>query len=324
MHHRFLFALLVVGACSSSPDATQTPLGTGDTDASAIDVDATAIAPPPDATPTAAIDHVVIVIMENHDWSQIAGNPSAPYINSLLPIFAHAEAYSNPPGLHPSEPNYIWLEAGSNLGVTTDADPASNQVSTTAHLTDLLDAANVSWKAYEEDAPSGCPVASAGFYAAKHDPFVFFTDVTDSSRCTAHVRPMTDLAADLAGGALPRYAFVTPNLCDDMHGASGCPSGDLVAAGDAWLATTVPQIMASPTYQAGHTVILLTWDESASATAPIGMIAISPDAKPGYANTIPYSHSSTLRTLEEVFGVGPMLADAANATDLSDLFTRFP
>jgi len=51
------------------------------------------------------------------------------------------------------------------------------------------------------------------------------------------------------------------------------------------------------------------------------MIVLSPFAKPGYANTIHYTHSSTLKTMQEIFGVTPLLADAANATDLSDLFT---
>jgi hypothetical protein len=55
------------------------------------------------------------------------------------------------------------------------------------------------------------------------------------------------------------------------------------------------------------------------------MIVLSPDAKGGgYSNTIHYTHSSTLRTVEEIFGVTPLLGDAANATDLSDLFKTFP
>ena len=78
---------------------------------------------------------VFVVMMENHDWSSIKGNASAPYINgTLLPMGSHAEAYMNPPSMHPSEPNYIWLEAGSNLGVRDDASPQQNHQSTTSHL----------------------------------------------------------------------------------------------------------------------------------------------------------------------------------------------
>ena len=63
---------------------------------------------------------------------------------------AHAEAYSNPPGLHPSEPNYIWLEAGTNFGMLDDPDPAANHLASTDHLTTLLDTAGISWKTYQE------------------------------------------------------------------------------------------------------------------------------------------------------------------------------
>ena len=63
-------------------------------------------------TPWSNLQTVFVIVLENHNWSEIKGNPSAPYINSLLPRFAHAERYFNPPGLHPSLPNYIWLEAG--------------------------------------------------------------------------------------------------------------------------------------------------------------------------------------------------------------------
>jgi hypothetical protein len=74
-----------------------------------------------------AIKTVFVIMLENHNWSQIAGNASAPYINgTLLANGAHAEQYFNPPGLHPSEPNYIWLEAGDALDIRDDDDPEWN------------------------------------------------------------------------------------------------------------------------------------------------------------------------------------------------------
>jgi hypothetical protein len=54
------------------------------------------------------------------------------------------------------------------------------------------------------------------------------------------------------------------------------------------------------------------------------MIVLSKLARGGgYFNNIYYTHSSTLRTFQEIFGVQPFLGDAVNATDLSDLFSRF-
>jgi hypothetical protein len=73
-----------------------------------------------------AIQDVFVILMENHNWNEIKGSPSAPYMNNtLLPIAAHAEAYSNLPGIHPSLPNYLWLEAGTNFGVADDNPPPS-------------------------------------------------------------------------------------------------------------------------------------------------------------------------------------------------------
>src|SRR5437867_6391004 len=98
------------------------------------------------------VQTVFIILMENHDWLSIKGNSSAPYINNtLLPMASHAEQYYNPPGLHPSLPNYIWLEAGNNLGIVDDSNPSANHQSTTNHLVTLLKNAGISWRSYQED-----------------------------------------------------------------------------------------------------------------------------------------------------------------------------
>ena len=71
--------------------------------------------------------------------------------------------------------------------------------------------------------------------------------------------------------------------------------------------------------------VFITWDEGEGGDGPIGMIVLSPDAKgAGYSNTIHYTHSSTLRTLQEIFGVTPLLGGATTAIDLRDLFKMFP
>jgi len=266
--------------------------------------------------------------MENQNWSDIRGSASAPYINGLLATGAHAEQYFNPPGIHPSEPNYLWLEAGTNFGVVDDLSPSFNSQTTTSHLVNQLEAAGRTWKSYQEDiAGTDCPLVEVGNYAPKHDPFVFFQDVTSNNssaaaRCIAHIRPYTELATDLAAGTTPDYSFITPNLCNDMHD-SCAPTNDPVKQGDTWLSTAVPKILASSAYQSGA-IVLITWDESDLGDHPIGMITLSLIAKAGYSGTIHYTHSSTLRTVQQNFGLAPLLGDAANATDLSDLFTTTP
>ncbi len=278
-----------------------------------------------------AIRTVFVILMENHNWSSIKGSQSAPYINdTLLPMGAHAEQYYNPPKIHPSEPNYIWLEAGDNIGIKDDADPIVNHLSTPDHLVTLLNNAGITWKAYQEGITGDvCPLVSKGRqYAAKHNPMIFFEDVTDnndlqSAYCIKHMRPYTELADDLQNNTVARYNFITPDQCNDMHDRDGCVTLDSVKNGDQWLAKEVPMLLASKAYQDGGAIII-TWDEGEGSDGPIGMIVISPSAKVGYANSIHYTHSSTLRTLQEIFGVSPFLRDAANAKDLSDLFSVFP
>jgi hypothetical protein len=124
-----------------------------------------------------------------------------------------------------------------------------------------------------------------------------------------------------------RYNFITPNDCDNMHDA--CNGNDPIKQGDTWLSNNVPTILNSQAYKDGG-ALFITWDEAASGDGPIGLIVLSPAAKGhGYTNSNPilpytYTHSSLLRTLEEVFGVSPLLGDAANATDLGDLFSTTP
>jgi len=286
------------------------------------------------STAKQSIHTVFLIVLENHDWSSIQGSKSAPYINgTLLPKASYALNYQGVPGLHPSEPNYIWLEAGDNLGITNDKDPDDNHRSTTDHLVSQLTRAGLDWRSYQENTNGKeCPLDGTLFiskYAPRHNPMVYFDDVTGggdehSATCIEHVRPFGELAQDLRTGHVAAYNFITPNLCHDMHGqVISCLFDDLVKDGDTWLAGTIPTIEASEAYKNGG-AIFITFDENEGGTAPIGMVVLSPFAKGhGYTNTIPYTHSSTLRTIEDIFGV-PHLRHAAESNDLSDLFKSFP
>ena len=279
------------------------------------------------------IQTVFLILMENHNWTgdgnlDIKGNPAAPYINkTLLPIASHAENFWNPPGIHPSLPNYLWLVAGTNFGILNDNPPQQNDIKSSKHLVTLLKNAGVSWKAYEENTTGNvCPLSDNGNYAVRHDPFVYFDDITDhlnihGAYCIAHVRPYTELQKDLQNGTIAHYNFITPNVCDDMHDSCG---GDPIAHGDAWLKKNVPAILNSAAFKKGG-ALFITWDEADSGDGPIGMIVLSPFAKGnGYSNNIHYTHGSTLRTVEEIFSLSPLLGDAGKEKDLSDMFKVFP
>src|SRR5712664_1355036 len=205
--------------CPSTTSTSRAPTTT-----TAITSTTTTTTRPGTCSGACPIHTVFLILMENHDWSSIKGSPSAPYINdTLLPIASHAEQYYNPPGVHPSEPNYLWLEAGTNFGIRNDRSPAHNHQSTTSHLVDLLEAAGLSWRAYQEDISGiDCPLTNVGLYDVNHDPFVYFDDLTQRNdtqapRCIQHVRPYSELGTDLINDTVARYNFITPNLCHDMH-----------------------------------------------------------------------------------------------------------
>src|SRR4051794_20477283 len=270
-----------------------------------------------------ANSYVFVILMENHNWSSIKGNASAPYINNtLLPMASYCDQYYNPPGLHPSEPNYLWLEAGTNFGITNDNPPASNHQGSTAHLVTQLKNSGITWKAYQESIDGlSCPTADAYPYVVRHNPFVFFDDVVNSASpaCTDVIRPFTELGADLTSNTVAQYNFITPNACSDMHD-SCAPTNNPVKQGDDWLAANLPAILSSSAYQ-NNGLIVITWDEGENGNdGPIGCIVLSPLAKGGgYHSAVRYTHSATLRTLQKIFGVSPFLGGAGSGTDLGDL-----
>ena len=275
-------------------------------------------------SPATAIDSnstVFIIVMENHNWSTILGSASAPYINNtLLPLSSYCDQYFNPPAIHPSLPNYLWLEAGTGFGITNDSPPSVNHQATTNHLSRRLSNAGISWKTYQENITgTTCPTTDSYPYYVKHNPFAYFDDVV-ASGCTSVMRPFTEFAADLTNQTVAHYNFITPNICNDMHD-SCAPTNNSIRQGDNWLALNVPAILNSAAYQ-NNGLLIITWDEGGGGSdGPIGMIVLSPLAKGGgYHNSLHYTHSSTVRTLQKIFGLVPDLGGAATALDLSDLF----
>jgi hypothetical protein len=292
------------------------------------------------------IKTVFVIPLENHDWTQadpdgspqqIFGNPAAPYINSLttpgnsnaVQVSYATHYYSAAMGEHPSEPNYVWSEAGTEFGVHIDNDPSvasGNLFSNVMHLSGQLTAAAIPWRSYQEDVQysssatrsvSGSGVVNPYngtteyYYAAKHNPMEFFTDTQNQN-----VYPLTNFWADLTNNNIGRYNWVTPDVYNEMH--SALPSGynyhgvqytgdqAAIAEGDNCLSIIIPKIMASQAYK-DHGVIIIWTDETESTDdtgSTLPYIIISPLAKGNaYASTLPYSHSSDLKTMDEIFGL---------------------
>lgn len=372
-----------------------------------------------------AIKHVFVIALENHNWTQpvqlpgkiqqVYQNPAAPFINSLVSGTAtayinghlvnisrqtsYAAAYHNVlatesgsnPHIHPSEPNYLWAEAGTNFGIANDDDPykdtPSNAQTNVEHLSGLLQKQGHTWKSYQEDIDlsltngklTNTPlpqsqwtvplVSMSGIfdssslmneynstlqynYAAKHNPMVFFddtnggNDTSTSNPLRFNYAPLQQLQFDLEHDKVADYNWITPDQYNDQHsGLSGGFAGltgdaAQIKAGDNAVSRLVPMIMASKAYREGGAIILW-WDESEADgetndnaddfNHTIGEIVISPLAHENenglpYASVNPMTHSSDLRTMQEIFhvkatgGSSLYLGDAANGNDLSDLF----
>ncbi len=295
-----------------------------------------ALAPPADAHAAGnAIRQVFVIAMENADADAVyGGGADWTYVGgSLLPRAARALAFADElPLAVPSEPHYVWMEAGTNVFAdhtfTTDDPPsATNSTGDTNHLVAQLARAEsgADWMSYQEglDAGTGaCPLASDGFYRPNHDPFVFFRDVAGTppsktaATCAAHHRPLSALAGDLAAGSVNAYNFITPNLCHSGHGQPDCANDNAPQSADQWLSESLPSLIEfADTHDA---VIFLVWDEGAGSEL-MPFIAVGAHVKPGYAGNVSYDHSSLLKSLEEIFGL-PILPTVTPANDLADLF----
>ncbi|MDA8291499.1 MAG: hypothetical protein M0Z33_07470 [Actinomycetota bacterium] len=244
--------------------------------------------------------HVVWIVMENNGFSQVVANRAAPFLGRLGRECGLATDYLAV--AHPSLPNYLALTSGSTDQVTDDADPAAHPLLVPSIFSQL----HGSWRALEEAMPRACDRVSAGEYAAKHDPAVYYVDL--GATCARDVVPLRyplDLSA--------RFTFVTPDLCNDMH---DCP----VATGDAWLARVVGDVVASPEYRSGTTALFIVWDESESAGPNrVAAFVVAPSVPPGTRVAAPFTHYSLLATAEDLLG----LARLGNARTARSMVVPF-
>jgi hypothetical protein len=182
---------------------------------------------------------VVVILMENHSYGQIAGAASAPYLNRFAhrgTLFTDMNAVS-----HPSLPNYLAITSGSTLGCTSDACPPRSFGA--KNIFEQLRATGRTWASWEESMPGRCVLHNAGTYAVRHNAATYYRDLFPHD-CPRHDRSFPTTLPR----RLPDFTFVTPNLCHDMHDCS-------VATGDTWLRHHVPSLLAL------GAVVVITFDE---------------------------------------------------------------
>ncbi len=265
--------------------------------------------PPSVRVPT--FTHVVLVVFENHEVTAIAGSPAAPTFNALARRYATLTSYNAV--AHPSLPNYLALVSGSTQGISSDCTECIVEA---RNLADTLAAAGKTWKTYAEDLPyPGFTGPSAGRYAKKHDPFLYFRDIVYSRARRDRVVPFTRLARDLAARRLPDFSLLIPDLCHDMHDCS-------VATGDAWLKAHVVPLLRSPELRGG--VIFVIFDEGTSDAGGGGRVdalALGPTVRRGSTFARVTNHYGLLRTVEDAWGL-PRLGLSRTATPIGGIWRR--
>ncbi len=252
--------------------------------------------------------HVMLIVMENHGYEEIIGNPTAPYMNHLARRYGLAtSSYAT---THPSLPNYLELVSGSTQGVSSDCTTC---VANATQFVDQLDRAHIGWRAYMEAAPTACFTGYAPLFDRHHDPFVYAPHVVaDRAECD-RVVPFSAFFPALAHGRLPAFVWVTPDVHHDMHTGT-------VAQGDAWLRAVLTNVLASTWYRDDGAVIV-TFDESTGGTdagcctgaggGHIATFVVSARTAPGARMAAPVDGAGILRTIEALYRV-PFLGQAAD------------
>ncbi len=262
---------------------------------------------------------VLVIVEENEEYDSVLNGDSAPYLAKLARTYGTATNYQAGYSTGcPSLPGYLLLTSGSTHGICDDDDAYSHQLDGPS-IFSQVQASGRQWRVYAESMPRACAKGNSGTYVPRHAPAPYYSSI--ASRCADWDVPLgTTGSGALRRGidnGLPAYSFVAPDLCNDMHGASGCDSGR-IGAGDDWLSRWVPRILAGPDYRAGRLAVVITWDEGSSSSNHIPTIVISPHTQKVSSDRA-FSHCSLLRTTEEILGVS-RLGCAADAPSMRATF----
>ena len=266
----------------------------------------------PFAIVSSAFQHVFIVVEENTNYDTVIGDTLMPYLQGLAQQYGLAtQYYAN---THPSIGNYFMITVGDTM---TNNDADSTIVNTDNVVRQLL-LAHKTWKSYAEDLPYvGYTGRGTGKYSRYHNILTLVSDVKYDPVQQQNVVPFTQFATDLAAGALPNYAMIVPNLCNDAH---DCP----LATADAWLETNIAPLIESAAFQRDGLLIIL-FDESGrdktNGGGRVAWVAVSGKGKRAYQSTTLYQHQSTLRLSLNALGVTAFPNRAATAPDMDEFFT---
>jgi hypothetical protein len=257
-------------------------------------------------------DHIVMVIEENHSYSQIIDSPDAPYINSLA---AQGAVFTQSFGVtYPSQPNYLALFSGSTQGTTDNSCP---HIFTTPNLGHALLSAGLTFAGYSEDLPSvGSLICSMDLYARKHNPWVNWQDsITNGLPATANM-PLTGFPTEYS--KLQTISVIVPNQVNDMHNGK---NPEAIQTGDRWLREHLHAYVQWA--QEHNSLLIVTWDEdNKKENNRIVTLFVGPMVQAGrYDQRI--THYNVLRTIEDLYGL-PHSGASTDVTPITQIWRVAP
>jgi len=257
--------------------------------------------------------HVVVVVFENRDASQVLENPAASTFRWLAERYAMLQHYDAV--AHPSLPNYLALVSGSTHGIRSDC---TGCVLKAPSLADTLAAHSLTWRTYVEDMPPPAELAHLHLPAVKaRIPFLFFRDVVSSPRRVRDIVPLADFGRDLRAQRLPSFSLVIPDLCHDMH---NCP----IRTGNRWLASFTRALLRSG--EMHRSVVFIVFDEARAWRRQGGggrvvAIVAGPLVRRDSLSSVRLSHYSLLRTIEQAWQLR-LLGRSAAAQSITGIWRR--
>jgi phosphatidylinositol-3-phosphatase len=245
------------------------------------------------ATSVPVFDHIVLVMFENHAYSQINGSSSAPYFNSLASQgakFTQSFAIT-----HPSQPNYLAIFSGSTQGVTNDNCPLTFSGNTIAKQ---VAAAGRTYKSYSEAMPSdGYTGCSSGTYRRKHNAVPDFTNEPAGSNVRFSTFPSSTNYA-----SLPTVSYVAPDMCNDMHDCS-------ISTGDTWLKNKMDAY--AQWAKTHNSLLIVTFDEdNGGSSNHVFTVFVGAHTQVGSFST-QINHYNILSTIESAYGLTHLNSAAA-------------
>ena len=258
--------------------------------------------------------HIVVLVLENKSYSQVAGNPLTPFINSVI-ADGHTALFTQSYGLtYPSQPNYLHLFSGSSQGIATNDLPTGLPF-VAPNLGATLLQKGFSFAGYSEDLPAaGYNGEVSGAYARKHNPWVNWQGNAANGIPAALNKPFTEFPSDFS--TLPTVCFVIPNQDNDMHNGT---LEEALAKGDAWVQRNLSGYIRW--CKSNNSVFMITFDEDDHFHNNQILTSVTGEQVIAGNYSQPLTHYNILRTIQDLYLL-PYAGKSADSAAIKNIWKK--